>query len=81
MKTPIEWLIDKFENEYGFNFGVFEKELIYEATKLETQHIKDAYNEGYRDGEHDCGSVSTSRDKDISQYANAEVYYKNAYKK
>lgn len=44
MTTPIEWLIDKFENEYGFNFGVFEKELIEKSKEIEKEQMLSIIN-------------------------------------
>lgn len=45
------------------------------ALKMEKQQIIDAYNEGYRDGEHD-GKSNVLPD-DIANYSNAEQYYKS----
>lgn len=44
------------------------------ALKMEKQQIIDAYNEGYRDGEHD-GKSNVLPD-DIANYSNAEEYYR-----
>lgn len=43
------------------------------------QQIKDAYNQGYRDGLEDCGNVWIT-DKDVSECSNAENYYNETFK-
>ena len=44
------------------------------------QQIKDAYNQGYREGLEDVGSLWFC-DKDVSEHSNAENYYNEIFKK
>lgn len=45
-------------------------------SKLE-QQIKDAYNQGYRDGKEDWDFVLK---KDVAKYSNAQNYYNETFK-
>ena len=42
------------------------------------QQIKDAYNQGHRDGKEDWDIVLP---KDVSEYSNAQNYYNETFKK
>ncbi len=51
------------------------KAFVEQANELFEQQIKDAYNQGYRDGDGDLSG------KDISLYNDADLYYNETYKK
>jgi hypothetical protein len=44
---------------------------------MDKEQTKAAYNQGYRDGENGCIDPT---ELDISNYANAEVYYNETFK-
>jgi hypothetical protein len=72
--------IQRLENELlQFNFTDGQKLvltiLLNQAIELEKQQIKNAYNQGYRDG----GDVLSG--KDISLFDDANLYYNETYKK
>lgn len=48
------------------------------VAKFLEQEIKDAYNQGYRDGKDDCDIVLS---KDVSEYSNAQNYYNETFRK
>ena len=54
--------------------------LILKIIELEKQQIKDAYNQGYREGLEDIGSCWLT-DKDVSEHSNAENYYNEIFNK
>lgn len=73
--TAVEWLeieIKKFNTVITREYLLL---LIKKAIEMEKQQIKDAYNQGYRDGDDD------SSGKDISLYNDADLYYNEIYKK
>ena len=85
--TAISKLINYFEQELRlhktgeYKFTVEEKlfdaiEVCKNAIKLEKQQIKDAYNQGYREGELN-GELADPEHKDISEFVNAEQYYED----
>ena len=47
------------------------------AIKNEEQQIKDAYNQGFRDGKEDWEILLP---KDIAEYSNAQNYYNETFK-
>jgi hypothetical protein len=53
---------------------------IAEFNKLFKQKIKDAYNQGYREGLEDVGSCWLT-DKDVAECSNAEDYYNENFNK
>ena len=55
-------------------------EICKNALIIEKQQIKDAFDEGYRQGFHD-GVCSVENGKDISEYEDAENYYNDTFKK
>ena len=53
-----------------------------EAMKQEEQQIKDAYNQGFREGVADSASYPNISDSnDVSVYENAQNYYNETFKK
>jgi hypothetical protein len=78
MKTVMQELLDRFKDyESGTEFVQW---LITDGNFIEKekQQISDAYNQGYRDGEN--AEESTKALVDVSQWADAELYYKNTFK-
>lgn len=76
--TAVEWLYKWFNDNYE---STIQQSLnsFNMAKKLEKQEIKDAYNQGYREGLEDCGNVWMT-DKDVSECSNAEIYYNEIFK-
>jgi hypothetical protein len=52
--------------------------MIEQAKQMDKEQTKAAYNQGYRDGGNGCIDPT---ELDISNYANAEVYYNETYGK
>ena len=50
------------------------------AKELHKQQIKDAYNQGYREGLEDVGSCWLT-DKDVAECSNSEYYYNETFNK
>ena len=77
--TAISWLYIKIcttpDNELDQNISV----LFSKAKQMHKQEIKDAYNQGYRDGEIDA--PSSHNEVDISEYTDAESYYNKTFNK
>jgi flagellar biosynthesis/type III secretory pathway protein FliH len=48
--------------------------------KKQEQQIKDAYNQGYREGLEDVGSCWLT-DKDVAECSNADDYYNETFNK
>ena len=71
--TALEYFQILWEKGYDYNY------CIKEAKELFEQQIKDAYNQGYREGLDDCGNVWMT-DKDVEDCSNAEDYYNETYK-
>ena len=72
--TTVEWLeieIKKFNTVITREYLLL---LTKKAIKMEKQQIKDAYNQGYRDGDDDLSG------EDISLFNDADLYYKETYK-
>lgn len=84
-KTAIDLLKERLlrlqsnykEGTSGHNcFGIAAK-LCDEYKEEEKQQVKNDFNGGYRCGEHDASSTNTT--KDISEFDDAENYYKDTY--
>jgi hypothetical protein len=72
--TAVEWLIDELKDN-GIDYLDLAYEIIEKAKELEKQQIKNAYNQGYRDGGDDWSG------KDISLFDDANLYYNETYNK
>jgi hypothetical protein len=59
--------------EHGINF-------LWNLQALFKQQIKDAYNQGYREGLEDVGNVWFC-DKDVSECSNSDDYYNQTFNK
>ena len=66
--TALQWLDKNM---------IFKRELFVEAEQLFEQQIKDAYNQGFRDGKDEWDIVLS---KDIAE-SNAQIYYNKTFKK
>jgi hypothetical protein len=80
VKQPYQELFDYLSNELNCIATQTEMQEI-EAIVIRKQHeqqIKDAYNQGHREGKEDWDFVMH---KDISQYSNAQNYYNETFKK
>jgi hypothetical protein len=70
---------------YDINWAIkqgleIEKEENIQREILHKQQIKDAYNQGYREGLEDVGNVWLC-DKDVAECSNSESYYNETFKK
>ena len=74
-RTALEYLIEEYEKHCEGD-GLIPFEIIELAKDMEKEHIKSAYNQGYRDGENDC---CKSVGRDVAECANAENYYNDTY--
>lgn len=84
MKTTIQKAIEDIEgyrsfgNDISIKFVVAMLRGVY--IELEKKQIMDAYNSGYREAEADSSNIPLSIG-DISEYSNAENYYKELTEK
>jgi len=70
--------VDFLENNYttiGIDYYYF-----VQATKMFKQQIKDAYNQGYRDGHEDGQFTIFPAFQDVAEFSNAENYYNETFK-
>lgn len=66
-------LLGDLSNQFTVNQTLKSHFLLVECLELEKQQIKDAYNQGYRDGALD-GSSHTGK-SDVENYSDADNYY------
>ena len=79
VKQPYQELFDYLANELNVIATQTEmQEIEAIVMKKHEQQIKDAYNQGHRDGKEDWDFVMH---KDISEYSNAQNYYNQTFKK
>jgi flagellar biosynthesis/type III secretory pathway protein FliH len=80
--TAVERLHEIIVNEKAIRIGNTKaiNDIIKEANELFKQQIKDAYNQGYREGLEDVGSCWLT-DNDVSEHSNAENYYNENFNK
>jgi len=70
-QTAVEWLKQQYiECGDTLPSGVFEQ-----AKQMDKERIMKAYNDGYRDGMSDHGD----KNKDISEFDNARLYYNHLH--
>jgi hypothetical protein len=79
--TAVEWLVQQIETgkiEIVYSDKIHSirclPEFVKQAIELEKEQIKNAYNQGYRDGGDDLSG------KDISLFDDANLYYNETYK-
>ena len=89
METVLQELIKYFEQQLSLqresNIKYTGEEAFFDALEVcknafktkEKQQIIDAYNQGYRDGED--AEESTKALVDVSEWADAELYYKKTF--
>jgi len=75
MKTPVQELYDEYlkVKPLGLKLPI-DIDVYLEKERLA---LVDSFNEGYRNGESDGGIKNNH--KDISEFANAEQYYKEKF--
>jgi hypothetical protein len=89
MKTAIEWFVGYLKNikvkELSFirqDLNIHEQnilnDIIEQAKEMEKEHIIEAYEQGYRDGETNLNTVNYGID--ISKFADAKIYYNETFK-
>jgi hypothetical protein len=81
-KTAVDYLVKEFSEILGKIATHAMQDLlmvdaINNAKELQEQQIKDAFNQGYRDGELDA--ESNTFDGDVSEFSNAYDYYFQTY--
>ena len=76
-KTAMQQLIDYMRANFHLTEST-EMEFT-DSLEAEKEQIKDAYNQGYRDGQQDLPDKLNSND--ISKYEDAENYFTKTYKK
>jgi hypothetical protein len=71
--SSVDWLAKQMLHPEIYN------PYIKKALEINKEQIINAYNQGYRDGEHDASNIPLSIG-DISDYNNAENYYNETFK-
>jgi hypothetical protein len=74
-RTALEYLIEEYAKHCDGD-GLIPFEIIELAKDMEKEHIKSAYNQGYRDGEIDS---LDAKDDDVQSFNDAENYYTDTY--
>ena len=74
----VDWITNKIDAEQYSIFELFQDFEI--AKKNHKNEIKDAYNQGYREGLEDVGFCWLT-DKDVAECSNAEDYYNENFNK
>jgi hypothetical protein len=72
MISSIEELINVYNNSY------IDLHDLITARNKHKQEIKDAYNQGYREGQENS-NLSTLNGIDVSQFSNSNDYYKKTF--
>jgi len=81
VKQPYQELFDYLANELNVIALLTQMhEIAAIINENQKQQIKDAYNQGYREGLEDVGSCWLT-DKDVSEFSNAENYYNETFNK
>ena len=73
--TAVELLVNLLDLDLFESKGKAENE-INKILHIEKQQIKDAYNQGYREGLEECKQL-----RDVSECSNADSYYNEIFKK
>lgn len=77
MQTVLKTIISKFNNEFDKQkFLDWFNETKEDFLEDEKSQTKDAYNQGFRDGE----IQEYNSENDVSQFDDAENYYNNTFK-
>jgi len=79
--TAVQMVIDAFYKYRYDNPHLIE--LFNLAIDKEKQQIKDAYNQGFRDGLEDCKNCGKvwAMDLDVEEHSNDEDYYNKTFNK
>jgi hypothetical protein len=78
--SSIEFLRKNLPSLFEYDENNFYTKLFDEADISHKKEVKDAYNQGYREGLEDVGSCWLS-DKDVAECSNAENYYNENFNK
>jgi hypothetical protein len=87
MQSSIEFLESKFQQYENWICGkhdaeqytIFELFQDFELAKImHKKDVKDAYNQGYREGIEDWHTTTA---KDVAEFSNAENYYNETFNK
>ena len=84
MSNKQQTAVNKLHSRILFNIGLDNNDikelgrLANECVNYEKERIIDAYNQGYRDSQDDSSNIPLSIG-DISEFNNAEQYYKETY--
>ena len=68
MKTAVEWLVEKLDNNLDINHSWRTRQYIEQAKEMEKEQIIDAYENGVKETNSRC------------EYQDAEQYYKETFK-
>lgn len=77
-QTAVIWLQQGLETILTYEQQMQAIGLFVQAADMEKEQIKEAYNEGYRNGEHDAEGNDFIK-MDISKFGNSENYYNETY--
>jgi len=77
-QISIEWLINQLQLYYNGSMEFTYTEIIDLAKTFHSKEVKDAYNQGLRDGKKDWDIVLP---KDVAEYSNAQNYYNQTFNK
>ena len=77
-KTSNDWLINQLQLYYNGSLEFTYIEIIDLAKTFHSKEVKDAYNQGFRDGKVDWGIAPPN---DVADYPKAQDYYNETFKK
>jgi len=84
-QSSVEWLINQLQKSKDWHRVLNEisqmssarVDIIEQAKAMHKDETKDAYNQGYRDGETTTGSPISR--VDISEFNDADIYFENTF--
>jgi hypothetical protein len=75
--TSIEWLINQLY-KVGLSKDIHPNNILFsKAKEIHKEEVKNAYNQGFRDG----GNEDWCMELGVEKYSNAEDYYNETFKK
>ena len=83
MQELIDWAISLQYNQQQCIDWIVIKDKAEQLKEIEKQQIKDAYNQGFRDGLQDCKTCGKvwAMDLDVEEHSNADDYYNENFNK
>jgi hypothetical protein len=85
MQTSIEWLIEHLLGNGLLRLTKEDHSLYSElrdkAKEMHKQEIMNGFNQGYREGWIDSISGDCTNDQDVETFEDANLYYKETFKK